>query len=148
MKQIENRILCLKFDEQAPTIQNPPSPSDEWDILPLVKKIAACVRKTQHELRAFPTMESDDEEYDPRVYERYQNTCHTIYKKYASSIFYSVALRPILSESDMECHMRRVRSEKIDYEAVNEPNSKRRSTGLEGEIGIFTDWHLFVFPFL
>ena len=34
----------------------------------------------------------------------------------------------MLSEADFQCHLRRVNSERIDFNAGKEPNTKRRST--------------------
>ena len=45
----------------------------------------------------------------------------------------------MLSEADFQCHLRRVNSERIDFNAGKEPNTKRRSTvwGLVGDDEVF-----------
>jgi len=101
----------------------------EWEVVPLARRIANVVRETQHNLRHLPSDDSEDEMYLNNPALENENYCKVVYKKYASDIFFRVAQKPIIEDSSMEIHLRRVVSEKIDYEATLEPENKRRSTG-------------------
>lgn len=113
---------------------------NEWQIVPLAQRIAAKVRQLQTELRDLPIDDQEDQEsgfLNQSTEERlnfYSQFCTVVYKKYASSIFFRVAQKSVLSENDFECHLRRTNSERIDFNASREPNSKRRSTGCTAKL--------------
>merc|ERR1712029_890412 len=86
---------------------------NEWQIIPLAKRIASKVRQLQTELRDLPIdeLETDEHGYINQSMEErlnfFNQFCTVIYKKYASEIFFRVAQRPVLSEADFQCHLRR-----------------------------------------
>jgi hypothetical protein len=105
---------------------------NEWEILPLARRIATVVRDHQHRLRNLPVDEINEEDYQNGKYDNVQYKVS--YKKYASRVFFNVARKPILSDDDFKVHIRRCESERIDFEAFTEPSNKRRSTGCTAKL--------------
>lgn len=107
----------------------------EWEVVPLARRIASTVRATQTNLKYLPVDDSDEEEmYLNKSLDLNDNYCKVIYKKYASDVFFKVAQKLIMDDNSIEMHLRRVKSEQIDYEATLPPNSKRRSTGCTSKL--------------
>jgi hypothetical protein len=81
----------------------------------------------QHECRN--VTDGDDEDVVHPI-----SLCKTIYKKYYSETFFAVARLPIISDENILLHTNRARSEKLDYEAINEPVTKRASSGCSSRL--------------
>jgi uncharacterized protein (UPF0147 family) len=111
----------------------------EWEVVPLAQRIARVVRATQSNLRHLPAGDESEEfennemclnnSLEDSTSTNSSQLCKVVYNKYASSVFFKVAAKTIIDDASIEKHIRRVNSEKIDFEATQEPNSKRRSTG-------------------
>lgn len=99
----------------------------EWDIIPLAMRILNSVRLVQEECKNV----SGDTASDPGVPE---STLRVVYKKYASETFFSVAKFPVVDQETAERHMRRARSDRMDFEAAQEPCTKRNSNGCTSEL--------------
>ena len=120
----------------------------EWDVVPLAQRIAKVVRTTQHNLRNLPVSDESEEEQEQEMFlnssldnangggggNGADQLCKVVYNKYASSVFFKVAQRAIIDDESILKHLRRANSEKIDFEATQEPNSKRRSTGCTSKL--------------
>jgi len=94
----------------------------EWEILDLAKRMAQTARNVQEE--CIPLQQEFDEERldDDKV-------CKVIFNKYASDTFFQVAKMRIPSTEEIDTHIRRCNSERIDFEATQEPQVKRQSFG-------------------
>lgn len=101
---------------------------NEFEIIKLVTRMGRSTRHLQNQCRDLP-MDDDDDNFEERLDESGSPICKIIYKKYASETFFEVAKIPLPSEEDFGYHERRCESERIDFEAVQEPMTKRRSSG-------------------
>lgn len=95
----------------------------EWELIGLAKRMAQTAREVQQECAPLHN-EFDDEPANDKI-------CKVIYNKYASETFFMAAREPIPTNSDIDIHVRRCESERIDFEAVQEPQVKRQSFGSE-----------------
>lgn len=100
----------------------------EWDIVRLARRIADTVRVAQQECEEALAYEeenaSENEDSSP-----FSKVCKIIYKKYQSDTFFCVSEKELPSDEQIATHERRTQSEKVDYEADQEPAVKRRSSG-------------------
>lgn len=95
----------------------------EWEIVGLAKRIATVVKKNRLLCQDF-ALDDDEERFD----ENGVVICQTVYRKYASETFFEVAKSELPSEEDFVYHELRCNTEQVDYEAIQEPAVKRRSS--------------------
>lgn len=99
----------------------------EWEIIKLARRLANTVRSCQDQCKHIKVNEDKDDPTESD--ESDEKLCTVVYKKYASETFFEVATIRLLTDEQIGIHVRRCDSERIDYEAQQEPNVKRRSSG-------------------
>jgi len=97
---------------------------NEWEIIALAVRVAKTVLQTQKDCKHIKV---EDEENSPQPED--DRLCTVVYKKYSSRTFFQVAQFSLPSLTDLQYHVNRCETERIDFECQKEPNVKRRSSG-------------------
>jgi len=99
----------------------------EWEVIPLALRLLNTVRKVQMDCKSVRGDVADDPEVADHVLK-------VVYKKYASETFFEVAKFPVIDQETAVRHLRRAQSDKIDFEAQEEPSTKRVSNGCTSDL--------------
>jgi len=98
----------------------------EWEVVELARRMAGTARDIQFQCKDLDPDDIEEIEDD--------KICKIIYNKYASATFFEVAKLKIPEDQNITLHMRRCESERIDFEATQEPQVKRRSSGCSSRL--------------